>query len=481
MIALALVACASPPPPVSHVVVGGLKSADLEADLDVLETSYRALHPGLGRYNSPAELDALFASARRAFRQDQTLEAAYLELTRLTAALRCGHSFPNPSNQPRATQAALFERVRVPWLFEWFHGDMMVTRDLSGHAIVPGSIIESIDGVPARTMLTTLLPFARADGHNDAKRIAYLGDRGDGPHEGFDILAPLIWPGVFDGRPLQLVVRAPSGQRSSLAIAPQTLAEREAAAPAPDDRGESGPLWSVTMDGDVAVLPMRTWVAFHSKRDWRADIDAIMESVIGKRALIIDLRGNEGGSDVGDAIVAHLIDRPVRRGAMSRRIRFRSVPQELRPNLDTWDPSFVELGKDATPLADGWFELPAEPGTGVIEPKAPRFRGKVIVLVDASNSSATFQFALTVQQQQLGTLIGTPTGGNQRGINGGAFFFLQLPRTKLEVDLPLIGTFPDGAAPDRGVTPDVTIETTPADLAAGRDPVEAEALSLARR
>ena len=47
----------------------------------------------------------------------------------------------------------------------------------------------------------------------------------------------------------------------------------------------------------------------------------------------------------------------------------------------------------------------------------------MVVLVNAANSSATFQFAKLVKDNQLGTLVGQPTGGNQRGINGGAFFF----------------------------------------------------------
>ena len=39
-------------------------------------------------------------------------------------------------------------------------------------------------------------------------------------------------------------------------------------------------------------------------------------------------------------------------------------------------------------------------------------------------------------------MVGQVTGGNLRGINGGAFFFLNLPNSRLEIDLPLIGQFP---------------------------------------
>lgn len=65
--------------------------------------------------------------------------------------------------------------------------------------------------------------------------------------------------------------------------------------------------------------------------------------------------------------------------------------------------------------------------------------------------------------------MGQPTGGSQRGINGGAFFFLRLPNSGIEMDLPLIGTFPAKPMPDAGLTPDVQVVRTVDDLAEGRD------------
>ena len=99
-----------------------------------------------------------------------------------------------------------------------------------------------------------------------------------------------------------------------------------------------------------------------------------------------------------------------------------------------------------------------------------------IFVAAAIGQAATFGFALTMRRERLGVLVGAPTGGNQRGINGGAFFFVQLPRTGLEADLPLIGAFPPGTPPDAGVAPDIVASPAPADIAAGRDPVLAAAL-----
>jgi hypothetical protein len=99
------------------------------------------------------------------------------------------------------------------------------------------------------------------------------------------------------------------------------------------------------------------------------------------------------------------------------------------------------------------------------------------VLISPQNSSATFQFANLVRATGLGRLIGEPTGGNRRGINGGAFFFARLPESGLEFDLPLIGFYPATPEPDAGLLPDLTVANSAADIAAGFDRV----LDTARR
>lgn len=57
-----------------------------------------------------------------------------------------------------------------------------------------------------------------------------------------------------------------------------------------------------------------------------------------------------------------------------------------------------------------------------------------------ANSSATFQFADQVQQAKL-------------GINGCALFFLRLPNSGIELDVPLIARFPVGNQPGAGLQP----------------------------
>jgi len=92
---------------------------------------------------------------------------------------------------------------------------------------------------------------------------------------------------------------------------------------------------------------------------------------------------------------------------VDRLIRYRTVPEDLRPVLDTWDRSFDHLGENATRINDRFLRLDAQ-GDRVdpIRPRGTRYEGDVRVLIGPQNSSATFQFADFVRRNRLATLIG---------------------------------------------------------------------------
>ncbi|MBS2026017.1 MAG: peptidase S41, partial [Deltaproteobacteria bacterium] len=444
----------------------------VERDLPVLEQALRELHPGLLRYTTPAQLDARFAALKAALGKDQTRAEAYLKLSEFLASLRCGHTYVNPLNLDKAVAAELFSgKTRVPFRFRWLGEQMVVTRDDSAEHVLPrGTRVRAIDDVPAERLLARMMPLVRADGSNDQKRKSLLELRGDGAYEPFDLFHPLLFP--MKGETYALLIEPPGGAQRTVPVAPLTFEQRKAGL-AVDGRGAQEPFSLRYLDDGAAVLTMTTWALYDSKWDWKAFLARSFDELDANKtpALIIDLRGNEGGLDVGDVVLAHLLDADLTAGAYVRKVRYQRVPDALRPFLHTWDKSFFDWGADAHDPQDGFYLLKGDSdGPKVIHPLAPRFLGRVAVLVDASNSSATFQFAQLLQEAHLGTLVGEPTGGNQRGINGGAFFFLALPVSKLEVDLPLIARFPAQPRPDAGLVPEVLVERTAADVAHDRDP-----------
>ncbi|MDP3494504.1 MAG: S41 family peptidase [Hyphomonadaceae bacterium] len=463
----------------AHVPAGALSK-----DIALLRRAYETLHPGLYRYNSPSEMAGHFDRLAAAWSAGQTRAEAYLSLSRFLARVRCGHTYANFFNQSKEISAELFSgRDKLPFHFRWIARRMIVTDAKGVEGLQPGDEISAINGRSGADILGTLLPFTRADGGNDAKRVAQLNVIGLERIETFDVFNALLHP-ARDA--FVLTVRSPRDGATRTVKAPPITLEQRRAQMAQDIDDKTRPVFSLEFaPGNVAVLKMPNWGLYDSKWDWKGFIDDAFRQLADRRspALIVDLRGNEGGLDCGDEVIARLIGADLQRAAYERRVRYVKTPADLDPFLDTWDDSFRDWGADAVRIDDRYYRLLEEDGESraPIRAKGPRFTGKVVVLVDASNSSATFQFANLVQANRLGTLVGEPTGGNLRGINGGAFFFLRLPESGLEADLPLIGTFPQTPQPDAGVVPDVAASTSSIDIATGRDSVMETAMAIASR
>lgn len=449
----------------------GLRPAQMQADLDLFLRAYKTVHPGLLRYLPPGEFANRVAAARQWADRERSLHEFFVALARLTASIRCGHTHPNPFNQSDAASAALFSgRNRLPFAFRWIDGEMIVTGARAGASPLPrGTRVTAIDGTPARDLLSAMLPLARADGGNDAKRIAQLGIGASDRYAAFDVFRPMLEATAKDGT-VRIGLVDPDGERRVLELGALTEAEIQVARK-PDD----APLdWPFEIRPDrIGVLTMGDWATYRSKWDWKAYLDDVLDRLIdeGAKGLIIDLRGNEGGTECGWHILERLVGADLPLPQFRRQLRYRSLPAELNPFLDTWDRRFRDWGEAAQgPDLEGLYELNRAGSDPVaISPRGRKFEGAVAVLVDAACSSATFQFANALSGKGVATIVGEPTGGNRRGINGDAYFFVRLPETGLEVDLPIVGIFSVQPEPDAGIIPDLLVRVTAADLAIGRD------------
>ena len=409
----------TPQPPIAAAAVppitrGTRLAGDaIREDLAVLRRVYTELHPGLYRSNTPAQIAKGFDDLEAKLGGGATLGETYLELSRFLSTIRCGHTYANFFNQRTPIREAVLEgRTRVPFAFRWIDSRMIVTEDWSGHAaLVRGAEVLSINGVPGPEILTGLMPFARADGGNDAKRRQMLEITGRDRWEAFDIFFPLAFP--WSGDEWALHVKPPNSPEAEIRVKALTQPERAAlvkAAAAPSAASDATRPLPCPLDGweyrvlpeKAAVLRMDGWALFNTDWKWADYLNKVMDDVIdrGVTDLVIDIRANEGGLDCGNVLITRLIEKELTLPAMDRRVRYRKVPDDLSKYLDTWDDSFRDWGARAIDPQDGMFTLASEPGdpsTKTIAPAGRRFAGKVWVLVGATNSSATFQFASAMQ------------------------------------------------------------------------------------
>ena len=452
-------------------------AASLKEEVAILRQAL-ALHPGLYRYQTVARYEARLARFADEYVKPIDLAKRYLLLSRFMSDIRCGHSYANFYNQTDAVAAQLFDRpTRLPFHFVWVGSDMVVVRDPTNR-LVRGTRIARLNARRPVDLRNALIPLVRGDGHNDAKRISLLEARGDEGFETFDVFQGLIAAPQTGIHLLETI--GPNGKRARLQVSAIGLKARQGQQVTLDTKGDAALWsWSVRSDG-IAVLTMPTWALYDSKWDWKSWLDARLNSLSGARGLIVDLRDNEGGEDCGDVILARMITQRFVPPAIEQRIRFQRTPDAINRYLETWDKSFRTLGVGATSLGNGYFRRPGQDRATAIEPAKPGINVPVAVLISPVNSSATFHFAQNFRAIG-GRLYGRPTGGNLRGINGGAFFFVRLPASGLEFDLPLVGYFPLTPQPDAGLQPDVFSAPSVRDIADGHDAaLERVAADLAR-
>jgi carboxyl-terminal processing protease len=238
-----------------------------------------------------------------------------------------------------------------------------------------------------------------------------------------------------------LVVRKPDGTERTLDVLSKTTTKQIVQLDDLIDEMIDAAQRRVT-DRDAAVgADILVWrmPGFRSAEE----VQRAIRDARGHQALIIDLRGNGGGSLAAlSALVADVFDHDV-------------LVATERPR-----------GKERSEIA---------------RPARNAFLGKLFVIVDSRSASAAEMFARVVQLEKRGAVVGDRTAGAVMAaqffphtVGEGAVAFYAMEVTVADVRMA------DGASLEKvGVQPDVLAVPTPADLAAKRDPVLARAVALA--
>ncbi len=459
---------------------GQLTAEDAKRDTRVLMRALKELHPALTKYRTPAEMDAAFAKFEARGNAARDAGEMYLAASELAVAIRCGHTWTNVLNQTGAVKTALLDSAnKLPVTMTLVEGRWLVLASTDA-GVKAGDEILAVNGVTARDMVARLMPYLRADGSSDGKRLVQLNhDRLD--FSQMDILWPLLSP-PLDGRYQLAIRRGNATQTIAVSVGATTLDARNQALVAqgvlPIDK-----TWKFRIENNVGILTMPNFVFWNSDFDWAKFIDDTFAELNAKKVpnLVIDIRVTEGGGGgIDDKIISHLIDKPYRYAANRGVTMYERVPYNLVKYLDTWDYSFFDRTGQVEKITEGtakgkWMLKSRVNGEQIITPAATRYAGRTYMLVSAENSSATFIFANLAKRSGTITLVGQVTGGNQRGLNGGEMTWVTLPNSGVSVDIPLLAASYNVDTPDASVTPDIVVTRTFAARAAGRD-VEMEAV-----
>lgn len=237
------------------------------------------------------------------------------------------------------------------------------------------------------------------------------------------------------------------------------------------------------LDGDIAYLRI---ASMDNDEDFLRDVRRAMGRACGGDALIIDVRGNGGGSRVPTRLIVPYVMKTDARVINVARKRLGITDGDWEGDLSNRSlyPGTHERWSDCERAAIEdvmqAFEPEWAPTRGVFGPwcfdvvstdrygfSGERFGGDVVVLMDGGCFSATDIFLGALKGIEGVTLMGTPSGGGS-----GRSVEHVVAGTPLGVKLStMVSYLPDGSLYDgNGIAPDVIVEPTPGYFVGEEDP-----------
>lgn len=445
-------------------------------DVALLEQALSELHPGWGRYTSEQHMSLLFDELKNSARSGMTDLELHRRVSRVTAAMRCDHTLaevPSSIVKWRSQHA-----THPPFRLKIVEGRAIV--DQIGDAadeLRRGDELLRINGRSFASLVESVEPLIAVDGFTDwAKRpvVEYSSELPSGAIDSF-------WPAMYGyADSFEVDVQRADGTSETLHLDAVTYPEYVKIATGSAQRYSSNFEDAVSfeiVDGSTGLLTIGTFVNYRTNADPVAIFAPVFQELKkqGAQRLVIDLRACGGGSDeVPDTLMSYLVEEPfrvLRSQPLVRAYRFDS----LREHLSTWDERIFSLPAELfTPSGDGFFEVGEAlmPNT-LIEPRADRFDGEVVVLCGPANASGATNFMARLQNRADVTFVGEPTGGSSEGCTAGMILMLTLPNSDIVVRLPLL-LQPNNVArfdPGRGIMPDRLVAEKVEGVRAGQDAV----------
>jgi C-terminal processing protease CtpA/Prc len=453
-------------------------SAEVLEDARLARRALETIHPGYDRYTNSSELAAAWDAFEANLQPGANERDFFAQLSLVLAKIRCSHTKAEPSQAWQEWRKS--QPTYLPFQFEG-DGQRMLVGASATDDLKPGDEVIAIDGRSSVEVLARIFAAVPADGFTDRARWFALGGLSDLDDCEFDHFYPFYFP-LGDKIRLEIRRLGESSTRS-IAVTPQVKAARNdnLKLPAAPRNFDEGVQLDFRNDG-VAVLRIGTFVAYRKPIPPVTVLGPLFRKIdeAGTRCLILDLRGNGGGSDDAvETLLRFLSPKPL--PSQSRRWVRVSRLGEFDSVVDTWDRSIFGLPEDRfRKLDNGYLEI-VEPTKKDKPPIEPGFRGKLIALTGPANASGATLCLASLRERAGAVLVGEPTGGSVEGPTAGVLLFLKLPHTGIRVRIPVVRTITGfKCVPGLGILPDVLVNSTFDDRLDNRDPVLEAALSIAR-
>lgn len=385
---------------------------ELQSDVAYLTEVIDRVHPNMYHNCSKAQYAKITDSVRLALRDGMTEREAWPLLARLVGAIGEGHStfdFP-PGIIDRLKGGG---RLLFPVGISQFDGQhLVVSLDRSNeNLLLPGDQIISINGISAGKLIDTLSGYAG----------------GMKTFRSLDVCRNIIvCLYLYHIGPPYRIAYLRKGQPGNVTLTAVSWPELRANQAAHKPKTTQA---SQTEDNFRFTNPQTAYLAINHLTEkpeaFRQYLDSCFTILKSRQPakLIIDFRKNGGGNSVlGEMLLGYITAKPFRMSGGERWKVSAEYKAQVRKNAgDSSQMAYYLNAPEGSILSD----KPGQPQKPA--PNPLRYQGKVFVLIGPNTFSSANMTVNAIQDYQLATLVGQPTG--EPANDYGELLFLKLPNT----------------------------------------------------
>lgn len=407
---------------VNTINTKGYTVKELTEDLEQLEKCIIKENPLY--FADKAELKQLFSSAYGEIKDGMTELEFYRLVNPITVAVRCGHTNLSISEalvKNRVKTAAFFP-LKVTFVDDQLY---MVEGDLE-RGINAGDRILSINGRTDDEIISMLIKNVSGDSRNNQKAKYIISKHFNNKFYDFVDNSDSFTVEIANNKGEIRKVNLNSKYRDEFNETAWSLHFTEI---------QDGNYYESIIRDEFAILSIRFFFEEEGTKfeEYLSEFFiSLKEKNISK--LIIDVRGNYGGPPITKTLLSYLV---------SEKIEYFEGNLPLLHNIVGY----------------------AKP----VYPANIRFDGDVVVLIDGAVFSTTAHFCALVKHHNLGTLIGSETGGTYVCTDSSKDKVLNNTRLRFHYSTLTYKVAVDGMSEDEGIKPHISISPSIEDILNGRD------------